>query len=188
MKTALALSAALLLVACSRKEAAPAPAPAAPAAAAVPAAPPPAAPAALGTEAQAIASYVDEVESEFREGYRKKEIALTPKVLEGITSAPWVKLDAYADQGVVKRLKLYPAAGSTKVEEFYFRDGQLVYVSDEPTGTESAREQYFFADGQLIEAIEADGRTATLGDAEKLKGTKLVAEAQAFLKLASSAP
>ena len=82
-------------------------------------------------------------------------------------------------------LKLYPAEGSAKVEEFYYRDGQLVYVRDEPTGSEQAREQYFFSAGQLVAAVEADGKLAALDDAEKAKGAKLVAESQAFLKLAA---
>jgi hypothetical protein len=44
------------------------------------------------------------------------------------------------------------------------------------------------ANGALIGAIEATGNPATLDDAEKAKGAKLVAEAASFLELASAAP
>lgn len=194
MKTLVLLPvAAALLLACSKKDAEPAPvatpppAPIAAPAAPAPAPEPTAAAPTLGAEAQAITAYVDGIEGEFKDKYTKKEIALTPAQLKGVTDAKWEKLHAYSDAGAVKRIKLYPAAGSTKVEEFYYRDGQLVYVSDEPTGTESQREQYFFANGQLVEAIEGDGKTATLDEAEKAKGAKLVAEAAAFLKIAGAA-
>ena len=181
--------AAALLLACSKKEAEPAPvATPPPAPVAAPATPEPAAAApTLGAEAQAITAYVDGIEGEFKDKYTKKEITLTPAQLKGVTDAKWEKLHAYSDAGTVKRIKLYPAAGSNKVEEFYYRDGQLVYVSDEPAGNEAQREQYFFANGALVEALEADGRAVTLDDAEKAKGAKLVAEAEAFLKIASSA-
>lgn len=168
----------LALAACSKKEAPPPGEP--PAAAAEPAA------STLPSEALAIQGYVDQIELEFRDKYQKKEVALTPELLKGITEAAWEKLHAYTDQGAVKRIKLYPGAGATKVEEFYFRDGQLVYVSDEPTGSEQAREQYFFANGQLIAAIESDGKLAPLDEAEKQKGAKLIAESAALLKLAGS--
>ena len=181
--------AAALLLACSKKEAEPAPvATPPPAPVAAPATPEPAAAApTLGAEAQAITAYVDGIEGEFKDKYTKKEITLTPAQLKGVTDAKWEKLHAYSDAGTVKRITLYPAAGSTTVEEFYYRDGQLVYVSDEPAGNEAQREQYFFANGALVEALEADGRAVTLDDAEKAKGAKLVAEAEAFLKIASSA-
>lgn len=180
-----ALLSGLSLVACSKKEAPP---PVEPPAAAAPVAAAPTEPAAsaLPPEALAIQGYVDQVELEFREKYDKKEVALTPELLKGVTDAPWARMHVYSDQGAIKRIKLYPAGEATKVEEFYFRDGQLAYVSDEPSGSEQAREQYFFSAGQLIAAVEADGKLATLDDAEKLKGTKLVAESQAFLKLAGS--
>ena len=191
MKALIVLPFALsaLLIACSKKESAPAPAATPPPAVEAPAAPAPApAPTAtLPTEAQAITAYVDGIEAEFKEKYTKKELALTPELLKGVTDAKWEKLHAYADGGVVKRIKLYPAAGSAKVEEFYYRDGTLVYVSDEPQGSEAQREQYFFAGGALIAAVEADGALAPLDEAEKVKGAKLVAEGTSFLKIASAA-
>jgi hypothetical protein len=79
------------------------------------------------------------IEAEFHDRYSQKELDLTPEQLQGITDAPWAKLHAYVDAGAVKRIKLYPAEGATKVEEFYFRDGELVYVSDEPQGNEAPR-------------------------------------------------
>lgn len=176
-----ALLSALALAACSKKETPPAPAPA-PVAAPAPAAAAPAS--ALPAEALAIQGYVDQIELEYRDKYQKKEVALTPEQLKGVTEAAWARMHVYSDQGVVKRIKLYPAEGAAKVEEFYYRDGKLVYVSDEPTGSEQAREQYFFVDGTLVAAVEADGKLATLDNTEQLKGAKLVAESQAFLKLA----
>lgn len=175
-----ALLSGLTLAACSKKETPPQPAPA-PVAAPAPA---PTA-AALPAEALAVQGYVDQIELEFRQKYQQKEVALTPELLKGVTEQPWTRMHVYSDAGAVKRIKLYPAEGSAKVEEFYYRDGQLVYVSDEPTGSEQAREQYFFGAGQLVAAVETDGKLATLDDAEKAKGAKLVAESQAFLKLAA---
>lgn len=172
----------LTVLACSKPAPTPPPAPVA----APTTAPATASVNALSAEAAAIQTYVDQVEAEFRDKYQQKEIALTPGLLKGVTDAAWQKMHAYLDQGVVKRIKLYPAAGATKVEEFYYRDGQLVYVSDEPTGTDQGREQYFFGNGQLLAATETDGKVAVLTDAEKIKGSKLVSEAASFLKIASA--
>lgn len=159
------------LSACSRT---PAPAPQAATSA-------PSLPAAAG----AIETYVKLVEAEYRDRYERREVALTAEMLQDVSQMPWEKLHAYVDNGQVKRIKLYPPANETKMEEFYYREGRLVYVSIEPNGDRTSREQLFFGeDGKLIGQIAPDGSIVAVGDGQRALGEKMLREAQALLKIA----
>jgi hypothetical protein len=139
------------------------------------------------SETQAIDSYVREVEAK-SSSYTRKEENLAPGQLKKITDENWSKLHMYYDGEKLKRMKLYPAAGSQKTEEFYYRDDKPVFVFLEENGAgkenhdaNAKGDKYYFAKGKLLAAVGADGQLLGTSSAQTKKtAEKLKKESQAF--------
>lgn len=98
---------------------------------------------------------------------RKEELSrneLSTESMREQIKQKWSKLDYYADGGEVLRIKTYPYEGvSTRTEEFYFQEGELIYAIIEDNGVESteAEEQegkvYYYWKGTFIEERNNSG-------------------------------
>ena len=113
---------------------------------------------------------------------------LSPGELKNVTNENWTKIHTYSDGADLKRMKLYPPAGSQRTEEFYYRDGKPVFVFLEANGAgkenhdqNATGDKYYFADGKLIAATAADGKSIDVKSAEAKKlSQKLQKESEAF--------
>jgi hypothetical protein len=135
----------------------------------------------------AIDAYVRSVEKNISSSQRKEQM-LSPGDLKKVTNENWTKIHTYSDGADLKRMKLYPTAGSQKTEEFYYRDGKPIFVFLEANGADKENhdqnatgDKYYFADGKLIAATAADGRSIDVKSAEAKKmSEKLQKESEAF--------
>ena len=135
----------------------------------------------------AIETYVRNVEKNISSSQRKEQM-LSPDELKNITDENWTKIHTYSDGADLKRMKLYPPAGSQRTEEFYYYDGKPVFVFLEANGAgkenhdqNATGDKYYFADGKLIAATAADGKSIDVKSAEAKKmSEKLEKESQAF--------
>ena len=135
----------------------------------------------------AIDAYVQSVEKNISSSQRKEQM-LSPGELKKVTNENWTKIHTYSDGADLKRMKLYPTAGSQKTEEFYYRNGKPVFVFLEANGADKENhdqnatgDKYYFADGKLIAATAADGKSIDVKSAEaKQMSEKLQKESEAF--------
>jgi hypothetical protein len=142
---------------------------------------------AVSEKVSAIDAYVRNVEKNISSSQRKEQM-LTPGELKNVTNENWTKIHTYSDGADLKRMKLYPTAGSQKTEEFYYRDGKPVFVFLEANGAgkenhdqNATGDKYYFADGKLIAATAADGKSIDVKSAEAEKmSEKLQKESEAF--------
>ncbi len=135
----------------------------------------------------AIEAYVRSVEKNISSSQRREQM-LSPGELENVTNENWTKIHTYSDGADLKRMKLYPPAGSRRTEEFYYHDDKPVFVFLEANGAgkenhdrNATGDKYYFADGKLIAATAADGKSIDVNSAEAKKmSEKLQKESQAF--------
>ena len=135
----------------------------------------------------AIQAYVRSVEKNISSSQRKEQM-LSPAELKKVTNENWTKIHTYSDGANLKRMKLYPPAGSQRTEEFYYHDGKPVFVFLEANGAGKEKhdqnatgDKYYFADGKLIAATAADGKSIDVKSAEAKKmSEKLQNESDAF--------
>lgn len=96
----------------------------------------------------------------------------------------WSKLDFYSENGNLLRVKSYPYAQiSSRTEEFYFRDGKLIfaYIEDdgmqgEGGGMHTKGKEYYYNDGLFVAERNMSGeseRSVRNSDAEKLQAEAL---------------
>lgn len=137
---------------------------------------------------QAIDSYVRHVEDKL-ERLTRKEVTLDANAVAKVTDEKWAKLHTYADGDKVERLKVYPATGS-KTEEFYYRDGQLVFAFIKPSGagkhgheTDAKGTKYYFESGHII-AVAEDGKMGPVNETARTMAEKITRESQAYLHTA----
>jgi hypothetical protein len=141
----------------------------------------------VSEKVSAIDAYVRSVEKNISSSQRKEQ-RLTPGELKKVTNENWTKIHTYSDGADLKRMKLYPAAGSQRTEEFYYRDGKPVFVFLEANGVDKENhdqnavgDKYYFAHGKLIAATAADGKSIDVKSAEAEKmSEKLQEESEAF--------
>ena len=141
----------------------------------------------VSEKVSAIDAYVRSVEKNISSSQRK-ELMLSPGELKNVTNENWTKIHTYSDGADLKRMKLYPPAGSQRTEEFYYRDGKPVFVFLEANGAgkenydqNATGDKYYFADGKLIAATAADGKSIDVKSAEAEKmSEKLQKESEAF--------
>jgi hypothetical protein len=136
-------------------------------------------------QVQTTDAYVRQVENRLDQ-LNRKEVTLDASDVAKVTDEKWTKLHSYADGDKVVRLKVYPASGA-KTEEFYYRDGQLVFAFIEPAGAglkghdaNAKGSKYYFDGGQLIAVVE-NGTMAPMNEQASTMGGKLTRESQAFL-------
>ncbi len=142
---------------------------------------------------EAIDSYVREVESK-ASSLTRKEQPLSAEQLKKVTDENWTKVHTYWDGKSLKRMKLYPASGSQKTEEFYYQNDKPVFVFVEENGAgkenhdaNAKGDKYYFADGKLIGAMSANGKEMDMKGADSKKmGDKLTKESQHFAPRRSS--
>ena len=140
-----------------------------------------------GDQTQQIDSYVREIEGK-TSSYTRKEEMLAADKLKKVTDENWSKIHTYSEGKALKRMKLYPAAGSQKTEEFYYKNDKPVFVFLEANGAgkenhdaNAKGEKYYFANGKLVAAMSADGSAMDINSADAKKtAAKLMKEAQAF--------
>jgi hypothetical protein len=141
----------------------------------------------VSEKVSAIDAYVRSVEKNISSTQRKEQM-LSPGELKKVTNENWTKIHTYSDGADLKRMKLYPTAGSQRTEEFYYRDGKPVFVFLEANGVgkenhdqNATGDKYYFADGKLIAATAADGKSIDVKSAEAKKmSEKLQKESEAF--------
>ncbi|MCM3872516.1 MAG: hypothetical protein ND895_17670 [Pyrinomonadaceae bacterium] len=140
---------------------------------------------------KATDAYVADVEAKLP-GLTRKEKILKPEDLKGVTESGLEKLHGYYEGQSLKRLKTYPKGGSRKTEEFYFYNGQLVFVFIEPEGEGkqgddrgAKGDRLYFGNNGLVAWYGQDGKPKDPGGSGyKTKETKMVTEASAFRQLA----
>ena len=139
-------------------------------------------------QVKATDTYVRQVEDKLDQ-LTRKEATLHATEVGKVTDEKWAKLHTYAEGDKVLRLKVYPVAGP-KTEEFYYRDGQLVFAFVEPAGAakhgherDAKGTKYYFDNGQPIAVVE-DGTTAPMNEQARTMGAKITRESQAFLESA----
>jgi hypothetical protein len=137
-------------------------------------------------QVQAIDTYVRQTEDKV-DRLTRKEVTLDANAIAKVTDEKWAKLHTYSDGDKVERLKVYPAAGS-KTEEFYYRDGQLVFAFIEPSGagkhgheSDAKGTKYYFENGHLI-AVAEDGKMGPVSEAARTMAEKITRESQAYLE------
>ena len=141
----------------------------------------------VSEKVSAIEAYVRSVEKNISSSQRKVQM-LSPGELKKVTNENWTKIHTYSDGADLKRMKLYPPAGSQKTEEFYYHDGKPVFVFLEENGAgkenhdqKATGDKYYFTDGKLIAATAADGKSIDVKSAEaKRMSEKLQKESEAF--------
>ena len=108
---------------------------------------------------------------------------LSPDELKNVTNENWTKIHTYSDGADLKRMKLYPPAGSQRTEEFYYDDGTPVFVFLEANGAgkenhdqNATEDKYYFTDGKLIAATAADGKSIDVKKRRSEKDKREVAE------------
>lgn len=138
-------------------------------------------------QVQQINSYVRDVEKNVS-SFKRNEEKLSPKELTEVTDKNWSKIHTYTDGDQLKRMKLYPSDGSQRTEEFYYKDGNLVFAFLEENGlgkenhdANAKGDKYYFQDRKLIAAIGANGDPININDSEaKRMEEKILKESHAF--------
>lgn len=118
----------------------------------------------------------------------RKETMLKPDSLAKVTDEKWSKMHTYSDGSSLERLKVYPTSGSQKTEEFYYDNGNLVFVFVEAEGADKEGHdanakgtKYYFGDKGLFAVVDSDGKIVdpTEGKTPAM-GEKLQRESKAF--------
>src|SRR6476659_11218877 len=72
----------------------------------------------VSEKVSATDAYVRSVEKNISSSQRKEQM-LSPGELKNVTNENWTKVHTYSDGADLKRMKLYPTAGSQRTEELY---------------------------------------------------------------------
>ena len=129
-----------------------------------------------GDQVGAIMKYRQEGEQKLNDNkLTKKEVALTgPNIQENIKQK-WSKMDAYYEGDKLVRIQLYPHQGVTeRTEEFYLRDGKLVFAFIQDKGPKhegkdagEAGKEFYFHNDKLIKFEDRSGEREEHADQEK---------------------
>jgi hypothetical protein len=119
----------------------------------------------------------------------EKSVTLPPNAFADVTDEPWAIMQTFYDGSELKRLRLLPPLGvRTTTEEFYFDNGKLVFVYEEPDGAAKAAQQsefggdaYYFGREGMIAWIRKGGKQVDPNSDEfKAKSAQLLKEAARF--------
>ena len=126
----------------------------------------------------------------------KKEIELKGDEIKENIKQKWEKMDAYFDGDKLVRIQMYPHKGvSERTEEFYVRDGSLVFAFIQDKGPkhegkdagEPGKEFYFDGD-KLIKFVNSTKEEVKNTDEEKkMYETKLPYEVKELLEIIKKA-
>src|SRR5258708_26602635 len=81
----------------------------------------------VSEKVSAIEAYVRSVEKNISSSQRKEQM-LSPGELKKVTNEDWTKIHTYSDGADLKRMKLYPTAGSQRTDKFYYPYGKPLFV------------------------------------------------------------
>ena len=102
---------------------------------------------------------------EARKSTLKQQEVSTAKLNERIKQK-WSKIHFYSENGELVRVKTYPHPGiSTRTEEFYYQDGDLIFAyieddgttEDETGGAHQDGKEYYYHKGQFVEEKNMSG-------------------------------
>jgi len=119
----------------------------------------------------------------------KQSLTLPAHAFADVTDEEWATMEKFYDGNELKRLRLIPLAGAKpETEEFYFNNGNLVFVYYEPDGAakserhaESDGDSFYFGSEGLIAWVRADGTRVDPNDPEfKHWSAQLLKEAARF--------
>jgi hypothetical protein len=119
----------------------------------------------------------------------EKSVTLPPNAFADVTDEKWAVMETFYDGSELKRLRLLPPLGiKTTTEEFYFNNGNLIFVYEEPNGAVKAAQQsefggdaYYFGREGMIAWVQSGGRQVDPNSDEfKSKSAKLLKEAARF--------
>ena len=120
---------------------------------------------------------------------RKQSLTLPAHAFADVTDEEWATMETFYDGSELKRLRLIPRAGAKpETEEFYFNNGNLVFVYYEPDGAgkserhvESDGDSFYFGSEGLIAWVRADGTRVDPNDPDfKYWSGQLLKEAARF--------
>ncbi len=145
-----------------------------------------------------LGHYVDGIEAGIGSRLTQTSTSLSLDAFSDVTDEQWDRMDAFYDNGELKRLRLIPPVNTQQqqadqgTEEFYFDGGRLVYVYYEPDGAtksdrhvESGGDAYYFGREGLIAWIRGDGTRADPSDPDfKSWSAQLSKEASRFSEAA----
>lgn len=118
-----------------------------------------------------------------------KSVTLPPNAFADVTDEPWAAMETFYDGSELKRLRVIPPLGiRTKTEEFYFNNGNLVFVYEEPNGAAKAAQQsefggdaFYFGREGMIAWVRSGGTQVDPNSEEfKARSAKLLKEAARF--------
>ena len=119
----------------------------------------------------------------------QKSVTLPPNAFADVTDEQWAIMETFYDGSELKRLRLLPPLGiKTKTEEFYFNNGNLIFVYEEPNGAAKADQQseyggdaFYFGTEGMIAWVRSGGKQVDPNSEEfKSKSAKLLKEAARF--------
>lgn len=119
----------------------------------------------------------------------KRAVTLPAHAFSDVTREEWATMETFYDRNELKRLRLIPPAGAKpETEEFYFNNGNLVFVYYEPDGAgkserhvESGGDAFYFGSEGLIAWVRSDGSRVDPNKGEfKYWASHLLKEAARF--------
>lgn len=110
-----------------------------------------------------------------QKAFTKKEIPLKTANVSENTKQKWERMDTYSEGDKLVRIMLYPHKGvSERTEEFYLKDGKLVFAFIQDIGpkhegndTGEPGKEFYFDNGVLIKYVNTSGEVAKNADEEK---------------------
>lgn len=104
----------------------------------------------------------------------KRAVTLPAHAFADVTHEEWATMETFYDGNELKRLRLIPPAGAKpETKEFYFNNGNLVFVYYEPDGArklerhvESGGDAFYFGSEGLIAWVRGDGKRVDPNDGE----------------------
>ena len=129
-----------------------------------------------GDNVAAIQKYRDEGEQKLNDNkFTKKEVAFTGANVQENIKQKWSKMDAYYEGDKLVRIQLYPHKGvSERTEEFYLKDGKLVFAFIQDKGPKhegkdvgEPGKEFYFQNDKLIKFDDRSGEREEHADQEK---------------------
>ena len=119
----------------------------------------------------------------------QRSVTLPSRAFADVTDEEWASMETFYDGSELKRIRLIPHAGAKpETEEFYFNNGNLVFVYYEPDGgtkstrhVESDGDAFYFGSEGMIAWVRSDGTRVDPNDPDfKYWSKHLLKEAARF--------
>jgi hypothetical protein len=148
----------------------------------------------LDTRLMYVDRYVDVVEDRIARTSERPltlvQTPLEPRAFSDLAEMQFQRMDAYWDGAVLKRIRMIPLPPETATEEFYFNDGNLVYVYYERDAAskpdpheEIAGQKFYFGSEGLINWELENGTRVSRDNPDFAKwSSQLLKEAERFAR------